>query len=174
MGDHYGDESQSASDQEELIGGSDLDGDISDTEEMQFTFCKGGLMDTLGNDQESCSSNYSTVLHEPKSKLIFFGMVIMLFLSAFVLLICFPLYFQQLNVGSNIRVSAAKDGIINHNIIPTDRPHNNSNLSASNAYGAILYVSTLITSFLLLATVIASWSLKWNLMVHKLPMPWKR
>lgn len=187
MGDHYGDESQSASDQDELIGASDLDADLSDTEEMQFTFCKGGLMDTLGNDQESCS-NYSSVPHnEPKSKLIFFGMVIMLFLSAFVLLICFPLYFQQLNVGSynddgvgvadggKTKSGGNINGNNHNNVMATEnnRPHS-SNLSASNAYGAILYVSTLITSFLLLATVIASWSLKWNLTVHKFPMPWKR
>lgn len=187
MGDHYGDESQSASDQDELIGGSDLDADLTDTEEMQFTFCKGGLMDTLGNnnDQESCSNYSFQPQHEPKSKLIFFGMVIMLFLSAFVLLICFPLYFQQLNVGSYNNdevdggaVGGGKTKGGSGNVMPIEnnkqQPHNNSNLSVSNAYGAILYVSTLITSFLLLATVIASWSLKWNLMVHKFPMPWKR
>lgn len=145
MGDHYGDESQSASDQEELVGETDIDDDYSDTEEMQFTFCKTtNIID--GNSLNANADNASNgIQHTFKSKFIFFGMVIMLFLSAFVLLICLPLYLQQLNVGEK-----------------------------KHAYGALLFVSTLITALFILATLIGWWILKWNVALYKCPLPWRR
>lgn len=158
MGDHYGDESQSASDQEDLVGGTDYDDDMSDTEELQFTYCKNSTIaldepdiSASTNDEVNsyfCNSSTTSDTKEPqKSKLILCCMVGMLFISALVLLICFPLYLHQLNVGG-------------------EKKH--------NAYGAMLYISTLITSAFLLATLITSWILKWNVKVHKLPLPWNR
>ncbi|KAJ6634875.1 hypothetical protein Bhyg_13456 [Pseudolycoriella hygida] len=142
MSDHYGDESQSASDQEELVGETDIDEDCSDTEEMQFTFCKTNIV-----DENSLDTNTDNGIpkHSIQSKFIFFGMVFSLLLSAFVLLICFPLYQQQLNVGEN-----------------------------KNAYGALLFVSTLITLLLVLSTLAGSWILKWKIVLYKLPLPWRR
>lgn len=144
MSDHYGDDSQSASDQEELVGETDIDDDYSDTEEMQFTFCKSNIeiertRNTNGDDDGSMH------IHTIQSKFIFFGMVVTLFLSAFVLLICFPLYLQQLNVGQK-----------------------------KSAYGALLFVSTLITLLLMLSTLVGWWILKWNVVLYKLPLPWRR
>lgn len=142
MSDHYGDESQSASDQEELVGETDIDDDYSDTEEMQFTFCKTNIIDENSLDT---NTDNDTRKHSIQSKFIFFGMVITLFLSAFVLLICFPLYLQQLNVGEK-----------------------------KNAYGALLFVSTLITLLLILSAFAGWWILKWNIVLYNLPLPWKR
>lgn len=157
MGDHYGDESQSASDQEDLVGGTDFDDDLSDTEELQFTYCKNSTIaidepdisvsTNDGINSYFCSNSSTSDETVPqKSKLLLCCMVGMLFISALILLICFPLYFHQLNVGKN----------------------------KHNAYGAMLYVSTLITSAFLLATLISSWILKWDIKVHKLPLPWYR
>lgn len=175
MGDHYGDESQSASDQEELVGASDLDGDISDTEEMQFSFCKASMNTIDDHDSNSCTNFSGQPVDEPKSKLIFFGMVVILFLTAFILLICFPLYFQQLNAGgSGSGSSSGGGGVSGTTGNGNAGSSGNGDNTGHNAYGALLYISTLITSFFLLATVIASWSLKWDLMVHKFPLPWKR
>lgn len=142
MSDHYGDESQSASDQEELVGETDIDDDYSDTEEMQFTFCKTNII-----DENSLDTNTDNGIqkHSMQSKFIFFGMVITLFLSALVLLICFPLYLQQLNVGEK-----------------------------KSAYGALLFVSTLITLLLILSAFAGWWILKWNIVLYTLPLPWRR
>lgn len=142
MSDHYGDESQSASDQEELVGDTDIDDDYSDTEEMQFTFCKTNIVDENSLDT---NTDNDTQKHSIQSKFIFFGMVITLFLSAFILLICFPLYLQQLNVGEK-----------------------------KNAYGALVFVATLITLLFILSAVAGWWILKWNIALYKLPLPWKR
>lgn len=146
MSDHYGDESQSASDQEELVGETDIDDDYSDTEEMQFTFCKSNIVDenSLDTNTDNASNN-GMQKHSIQSKFIFFGMVVTLFLSAFVLLICFPLYLQQLNVGEK-----------------------------KTAYGALLFVSALITLLLVLSALAVWWILKWNIALYKLPLPWRR
>lgn len=143
MSDHYGDESQSASDQEELVGETDIDDDYSDTEEMQFTFCKSNIIDD--NSLDTNAATNGTAKHTIQSKLLFFGMVVALFLSAFALLICFPLYLQQLNVGEK-----------------------------KTAYGALLFVSTLITLLLILSAFVGWWILKWNVALYKLPLPWRR
>lgn len=145
MSDHYGDESQSASDQEELVGETDVDDDYSDTEEMQFTFCKTNLVDENSLDTNADNASNGIQKHSMQSKFIFFGMVVTLFLSAFVLLICFPLYLQQLNVGEN-----------------------------KNAYGALLFVSTLITLLLILSAFAGWWIFKWNTALYKLPLPCRR
>lgn len=143
MSDHYGDDSQSASDQEELVGETDIDDDYSDTEEMQFTFCKTNIIDE--NSLDSNATSNGAQKHSIQSKLIFFGMVVALFLSALALIICFPLYLQQLNVGDK-----------------------------KNAYGALLFVSTLITLLLIVCAFVGWWILKWNVALYKLPLPWKR
>lgn len=142
MSDHYGDESQSASDQEELVGETDIDDDYSDTEDMQFTFCQTNIV-----DENSLDTNPENGVHKHtiQSKFIFFGMVVALFLSSFVLLISFPLYLQQLNVGEK-----------------------------RSAYGALVFVSTLITLLLIVSALAGWWILKWNIVLYKLPLPWRR
>lgn len=144
MSFHYGDEEQSASDQEQLVGETDIDDDYSDTEEMQFTFCKSNIIDENSLDTNTAEPNGIRAL-TLQTKITFFGMVVALFLSAFVLLICFPLYLQQLNAGQK-----------------------------KSAYGALLFVSILITLLLILTAVAGWWILKWNIVLYKLPLPWRR
>lgn len=162
MSDHYGDESQSASDQDDMVSETDLDADIdqSAAEEMQFTNENRSssiipatdvdpFNDTTVHDQYA---NYSSTDSEPlRSGCILVCMSLMLFLSAFVLLICFPLYIQQLNVND--------DG---------------GRTSQHNAYGALLYVFSVISLAFLMAIVIASWCLKLDVKWYKLPLPWNR
>lgn len=152
----------SASDQEDMVSETDLDADIeqSAAEEMQFTNENRSattttiiaatdvdpLNDTIADQYENFSSTGGAI----RSRCILVCMTLMLFLSAFVLLICFPLYIQQLNVNDGGRTSQ------------------------HNAYGAILYVLSVISLAFLMAIVVASWCLKLDVKWYKLPLPWNR
>lgn len=163
MSEHYGDESLSATDQEDMVSETDLDADIdqSAAEEMQFTSEKRSASTTIipasdvdpFNDTIAAQyANFSSTRSEPiRSRCILVCMSAMLFLSAFVLLICFPLYIQQLNVNDD-------DG----------------RTTRHNAYGALLYVFSVISLAFLMAIVIASWCLKLDVKWYKLPLPWNR
>lgn len=162
MADHYGDESQSASDQEELVGNSDLDDDLSDYDEVQFNnFCKPTSTENDLNAGESSADQMSSQykyrrqqqqnydfenFYGHKSRIIFFIAMIALFLTAFALLLCFPLYIQQLSVEGK----------------------------QNNAYGAILYTSTVITLIFLIIAVLISFLFKWDVKLFKFPIEWKR
>lgn len=152
MVDNYGDDSQSASDQEELVGATDFDDDMTDVDEQPYSnYCKTSNEDTLiggsdsgvgsGSDQHSTSA-----ANEQQSKCRFFGSTVALFLSAFALLVCFPLYLQQLAVEGE----------------------------KNNAYGAILYVSITVTAVLIAAAGLVSTIAKWDIKWYKCPISWKR
>lgn len=83
---------------------------------------------------------------ENKSKLSLFGVGFSLLCSAFLLLIILPLYNQQLALGGD----------------------------DYNAYGAILYVSSIVTLLLIAVAGISDWIWKWDLKFYKLPIPGKR
>lgn len=163
MSDHYGDESLSATDQEDMVSETDLDADIdqSAAEEIQFTnatrlpsstIIPASDVDPFNETIADQYANFSSTRSEPiRSRCILVCMSLMLFLSAFVLLICFPLYIQQLNVND--------DG---------------GRTSQHNAYGALLYVLSVISLAFLMAIVIASWCLKLDVKWYKLPLPWNR
>lgn len=160
MADHYGDESQSASDQEELVGNSDLDDELSDYDEVQFnSFCKPTSTENELNAGESSahmSSQQKYRHHQQnydfdhfyghRSKILFFIAMLALFLTAFALLLCFPLYLQQLSVEGK----------------------------QNNAYGAILYASTVITLVFLITAGLVSFLCKWDVKLFKFPIAWKR
>lgn len=162
MADHYGDESQSASDQEELVGNSDLDDELTDYDDVQFNnFCKPSSTDNDLNAGENSSGQMSSQqkyrqqqqqnydfdqFYGHKSKILFFIAMIALLLTAFALLLCFPLYIQQLSVEGK----------------------------QNNAYGAILYVSTVITMIFLIMAAIVSFLFKWDVKLFKFPIAWRR
>lgn len=83
---------------------------------------------------------------ENKSKLSLFGVGFCLLCSAFMLLIILPLYNQQLALGGD----------------------------DYNAYGAILYVSSIITLLLIGVAGVSDWIWKWDVQFYKLPIPGKR
>lgn len=152
MADHYGDESQSASDQEELVGNTDLEDELTDFDDVQFSYCKQSAADNSVNGMENGANDnqqngqQQIGYPEQKSKILFFGATIALFLTAFALLICFPLYLHQLSIEGN----------------------------QNNAYGAILYLSSLVTVIFIVIAAIVSYFLKWNIKLFKVPMQWKR
>lgn len=149
--DHYVDESPSASDQEELVGATDFDDDLTDVDDLQYNnYCKPSNDRALsaGSDSGVASGNEqpSAIAIEQQSKCKFFGSTIALFLAAFALLICFPLYVQQLEVEGK----------------------------KNNAYGAILYVSTAVALVFIVAAAIVSSIAKWDIKFYKCPISWKR
>lgn len=141
MADHYGDESQSASDQDELVGNTDLEDELTDFDDVQFNYCKQSSAEQAASEMDGSSH-----CAEQKSKIIFFGATIALFVTAFALLISFPLYLQQLSVEGK----------------------------QNNAYGAILYTSALATVIIILITLTVSYAFKWNIQLLRPPIQWKR
>lgn len=183
-GDHYGgDESQSASDQDELVGSTDLDDDeLSDTEEIQFTYCNSTTSlhhhpaDSLDNelcagpDDCCCVANNSnnansessqhndTAEHSECDRSTMVQLRIKLCCwaaalaaTAFALLVWSPLYLLQL--------SSTSAGL-------GERP--------LNAFGALLFVTSLTTVGFFVATLIAATARKWDVKVYAMPLPWKR
>lgn len=154
MADHYGDESQSASDQEELVGNTDLEDELTDFDDIQFNYCKQSTAENTINGMENGGNVDATTngahhqydVTEQKSKILFFGATVALFLTAFALLICFPLYLQQLSVEGK----------------------------QNNAYGAMLFVSSLVTIAFIGMTALVSYMFKWNIKLLKCPIHWKR
>ena len=158
MADHYGDESQS--DQEELVGGTDLDDDLTDLDEMQFNFCKpitnenNKLTDleanATNNGQHTSQQQYANAqMHqfdEYVSKWRLFGGLVALFLTTFALLIAFPFYLEQMSVEGK----------------------------KNTAYGAILYVTTVVTVILIVVSGLASILFKWDVKIYRIPIPWKQ
>jgi hypothetical protein len=147
------DESPTTSDQEELIGasgGSDLDDEATDVDEMQFTYCKNHSP-TTPNDNNDTDAHTNLIENcvtklETKSKMALFGIGLLLLLSTFLLLLIYPLYQMQLELGG----------------------------STYNAYGALLFYSTVVTLFLVLGTILTSWIYKWNVKFYEFPIPGKR
>lgn len=150
--DHF-DDSPSASDQEELVGATDFDDDLTDADDLPYSnYCK------TANERTSAAGSDSGVVSgseqpssgiaddQQPSKCRFFGSIVALFVTAFALLITFPLYLQQLAVEGK----------------------------KNNAYGAILYVSTAVTAILILLAGCASYFGQWHTKLYKCPISWKR
>lgn len=149
--DHYVDDSPSASDQEELVGATDFDDDLTDIDDLQCSsYCKPSNEHALsvGSDSGVASGNEqpTAITIEQQSKCKFFGSTIALFLAAFALLICSPLYIQQLEVEGK----------------------------KNNAYGAILYMSTAVAFVFIVVAGIVSSIAKWDIKFYKCPILWKR
>lgn len=234
MNDHYGDESQSASDQDdEMVSETEIDdeddddedddGDdrddvlLVDTEAMQFTYTKssrskrtvvggsssnqhhrnqqpdydteinddaddgdgGGTIESTTADCQ-CTNNVTVGIEPITSTCILLCLIAMLFLSTFVLLICLPLYVQQLNAdggnadgaGGNDDDATASDYYDGNDLGAA--AYDDERTPTYNVYGAMLFICTVITSAFLLVTMAAAWCLKLNIKWHKLPMPLKR
>lgn len=147
--DHF-DDSPSVSDQEELVGATDFDDDLTDVDDMTYgNYCKASNERTSvcsDSGVGSGSDQPSTCSDQQPSKCRFFGSLVALFLAAFALLITFPLYMQQLSVEDK----------------------------KNNAYGAILFVSTAVTALFILIAGCASYIGKWNIKLYRCPISWKR
>lgn len=170
MSETYDEESYTGSEPDDMCGLSDYEDEGTDLDEMQFTFCKGSTTKLLertteinlngqtndDNDDQLNSTTSTNNLHgNSKSKLMFFGCATVLLLSSFLLLISFPLYYEQLSIDLN--------GDHNKTTIEQQQQH--------NIYGAILYITTFTTLLIIAITLIATWIYKWQLNIFKLPIP---
>jgi hypothetical protein len=148
------DESPTTSDQEELVGASDVDDDATDMDEMQFTYCKNhsptASTEPIDSDANTHLVDSGTATCgnklETRSMWALFGFGLVLLVSTFLLLVIYPLYQLQLEQGGR----------------------------SYNAYGGLLFYSSVITLLLCAATVVASWLYKWNFKVYTPPIPGKR
>lgn len=148
--DHF-DDSPSASDQEELVDATDFDEDLTDVDDLAYSnYCHtneriGTASDSgLGSASEQIPGCTNSDLRTSKCR--FFNSIVTLFLAAFMLLVVFPFYVEQLAVENR----------------------------KNNAYGAILYLSSVVTVIFLLLASSASYIKKWNIKLYKCPIPWKR
>lgn len=148
--DHFDD---SASDQEELVGATDFDDDLTDVDDLTYSnYCKssnertgaGSADSGVGSGSDQPSPCMST--DQQPSKWRFFGSIVALFVTALAMLITFPLYLQQLDVEGK----------------------------KNNAYGAILYMSTVVTAVFVLLAFGASYFGKWTMKLYRCPISWKR
>lgn len=147
FGNTAGDES---SDQEDLVdasGGSELDDEVTDMDEMQFAYCKTDApflnpVDPIGES----SRDSVTPKIETKVKLTMLGVGLLLLISTFVLLFLHPLYMKQLELGG---------------------------MDKFNAFGSLFFISTIVTLLFVSGTAIISWICKWNIRVLQLPIPAK-
>lgn len=155
----YGGES---SDQEDLVdasGGSDQDDDgITDVDELQFAYDKpSASMLNPTHDVNDCSdssnsrgggtssSSTSTTIVETKLKLALLGIGVCLLVSTFLLLFIHPLYLKQIELGGD----------------------------SYNAYGSIIFISTIVTTIFVAAAAFASWYCKWTIKFYQFPIPAK-
>lgn len=145
-----GDES---SDQEDLVdasGGSEMDDEVTDMDEMQFTYCKTdevflNSVDQMGESSSHGGRSNGNNKIETRLKLSLLGAGLILLISTFMLLFIHPLYLKQLEVGGD----------------------------KFNAYGSLLFVSTIVTILFVSATAITSWISKWNIKIYQFPIPAK-
>lgn len=154
MVDRCGDDSQS-SDHDELVDNSDYDDDYTDFDDVQLNQCKhtvhdqndyAGNIDSYSDDRSQQSLLDVTTFDEVTPKLYLFAAAMALFITAFALLITFPLYLEQLSIEMN----------------------------RNNAYGALLFLSMVATIILLAITSITSIVQNWNISIWRMPFHWKR
>lgn len=145
MADHYGDESQSASDQDDLVGNTDFDDEFSDFDDVQLNYCKHSTAEQndYGDDQ---STQHLIDTTDDKSKLMLFGAAFLLFVTAFALLISFSLYIEQLSIEA----------------------------SHTNAYGALIYLVLMVNFGLMIVASVLSVVFKWKINVFKPPIEWRK
>lgn len=151
MGDRYVDDSPSGSDQDDLVDDSDLDVDLSDTEDLQFTFCKPSnrqLLQLDGGAQSSSGADHVTQQPDMRLRWRFFTSGVTLMLSSLVLLVCMPLYYQQMALSGK----------------------------EYNAYGSLLFISFMVTLLLVILARACSILLKWDneREFYRIPISWKR
>lgn len=153
MVQRFGNTGDESSDQEDLVdasGGSELDDEVTDMDEMQFAYCKTDApflnpVDPVG--ENSSGRNSVTTKIETKVKLTMLGVGLVLLISTFTLLFLHPLYMKQLELGGSD--------------------------NKFNAFGSLFFISTIVTLLLVCATAISSWFFKWNIRVFQLPIPAK-
>lgn len=150
MVDHYGDESQSASDQDDLVGNTDYEDEFTDFDDVQLNYCKHSADNKSSIDPNEFSDDRSTrhllVEDNDNSKMILFGAAIALFVAAFALLICYSLYIEQLSIAAS---------------------HN-------NAYGALIYLVLMVNLGLIAVASTLSMLFKWNINILRPPIEWRR
>lgn len=173
MNDNYGEES--CSDQEDLVGASasELDDDVTDMDEIQFSFCKATGTSSnhqnssnashneqnmtpsshhLNHKQENCIRNsageggYENYIDNQKSKFALFGSGFGLLLTSLMMLVILPLYLKQLALGGE----------------------------SYNAYGAIIYIGLMIGIILGVLAAIFGRTSKWNIKFYKCPLEPKK
>lgn len=167
MNDNYGEES--CSDQEDLVGASasELDDDVTDMDEIQFSFCKatgtsnqnsstnnnpnggsgcgggGGMQHNNQTHDIYVGDNYSD---NHKSKFALFGSGFGLLVTSLMMLVVLPLYLRQLSLGGE-----------NY-----------------NAYGAIIYIGLMVGVLLTLLAAVFGHVSKWNIKFYKCPLDSKK
>lgn len=152
MGDHYGDESQSASDQDDLVGNTDYDDEFTDFDDVQLNYCKHSQDNKSTIEQneyyDDQSRQHLLDHNDPDNytKLILFGAAIALFVTAFALLITYSLYIEQLSIVT----------------------------SQNNAYGAMIYLVLMVNLGLMACASTLSIVFKWNINILKPPIEWRR
>lgn len=151
MAQRFGNTGDESSDQEDLVdasGGSELDDEVTDMDEMQFAYCKTDApflnpVDPIG---ESSGRGSVVTKIETKVKLTMLGVGLALLISTFILLFLHPLYMKQLELGGSDKF---------------------------NAFGSLFFISTIVTLLFVSGTAITSWLCKWNIRVFQLPIPAK-
>lgn len=148
FGNNTGDES---SDQEDLVdasGGSELDDEVTDMDEMQFAYCKTDAPFLNPVDPIDGSGSRGTVITkiETKVKLTMLGVGLVLLLSTFILLFLHPLYMKQLELGGSDKF---------------------------NAFGSLFFISTIVTVLLVSCTALCNWICKWKIRTFQFPIPAK-
>ncbi|XP_063709059.1 uncharacterized protein LOC134837606 [Culicoides brevitarsis] len=145
------DAGEESSDQEDLVdasGGSELDDEVTDMDEMQFAYCKtdAPFLNPVDPVGENSSTRTTTTKIETKVKLIMLGVGLLLLISTFILLFLHPLYMKQLELGGSDKF---------------------------NAFGSLFFISTIVTALLVCATATCNWLFKWKLRTFQLPIPAK-
>lgn len=160
MNDNYGEES--CSDQEDLVGASasELDDDVTDMDEIQFSFCKAtgtsNQSSTTKNDDQNGTKKQQNPTHDiyvgdnftdnHKSKFALFGSGFGLLVTSLMMLIILPLYLRQLSLGGE----------------------------SYNAYGAIIYIGLMIGILMGVLSAVLGHVSNWNVKFYKLPLDSKK
>lgn len=137
-----------SSEQEDLVdasGASEMENDETDMEEVNFANYKPDMavLNSIECNDDEQSVNACKV--ETKLKLAIIGVGLCLLIATFLLLCTYPLYLKQLELGGE-----------NY-----------------NAFGSLLFVSSIITTFYVIAAAASSWHFKWDIKFYQLPIPAK-
>lgn len=141
-----------SSEQEDLVDASEaseMENEESDMEDVNFSSYKPDItglnpIDSTDIVDQSCHS-VGVYRVETRLKLALIGVGLCLLMSTFLLLLCYPLYLKQLELGGE-----------NY-----------------NAFGSLLFNSTIVTMFYIVAAAVSSWYFKWELKFYQLPIPAK-
>lgn len=143
----YGDDSSEQEDLVDASGASEVENDETDMEEVNFANYKPDItvLSPIDDELSAGGGGGGGSKLETKLKLTIIGVGLCLLIATFLLLFTYPLYLKQLELGGE-----------NY-----------------NAFGSLLYVSSIITTFYIVAAAAASWRFKWDIKFYQLPIPAK-